>query len=251
MAVCWSGPSSLSSSTCWRYCPSGTNRSLTSQKVQSDFRQSTIIPDVQVFLKRRVGFSDFSVFWVSSCGLLRFDNPVHSGELQQFGFCFILGDYWSQMKCWLIVLSVNKSQMAAVGCSWNMTIYLFKLISGDYFWGVFAAPRDRKSGCELSWNTAHKLDFKQHICQTGLFLYGWSNRLITLKIKLLIVFDCLVWKMPITISWALKKNEEFTVIWKKSLREFRPFQNLHHVSVPLLLVSCIFDHSGSPGVEYY
>lgn len=72
-------------------------------------------PMFQCFWKRRVGFSDFSVFWVSSCGLLRFDNPVHSGEQQHLGFCFIWGDYWSQMKCWLIVLSVNKSQMAAVG----------------------------------------------------------------------------------------------------------------------------------------
>lgn len=63
-----------------------------------------------VFLKRRRGFSVFCVFLGFSSGLLRSDNPPLTGEQGQFGFCYILGDYWSKMKCWLTVLTVNKSQ---------------------------------------------------------------------------------------------------------------------------------------------
>lgn len=140
-AVCWSGPSSLSSSTCWRCCLSGTNRSPTSQKVQSpqftpvhpSSPQFTPVhpvvcshwsgapdraPSYLIFVtvfKEAGWIRCFSVFRVSPVDCWGLIIPPLTGEQQQFGFCYILGDYWSEMKCWLTVLSVNKSQMAAVG----------------------------------------------------------------------------------------------------------------------------------------
>lgn len=69
--------------------------------MQLHFRQNTVVPDL--FLKRQGGFSDVCVFGVSPLdggGLLILNL---TGEWGQFGFCYILEDYCSKMKCWLTV----------------------------------------------------------------------------------------------------------------------------------------------------